>query len=196
MRGIEAARRSLPFTLGLLVLSCEDSSTPTTPSDVTRQAAAPARQRIAFSSDRDGNPEIYTMDPRGKDVVRLTNDPARDDSPNWSPDGSKLAFVRSGDVFVMNADGSNAANLTNSAAPDAEPTWSADGLRIAFSSRRPNVTSLNLFVINADGTNLVQLTSAEPAEDGNPSWSPDGAASRSFGVRPLGRPLRSATSSC
>ena len=48
---------------------------------------------IAFYSDRDGNPEIYTMNADGSGAVRLTNDPAFDDSPAISPDGTQIAFL-------------------------------------------------------------------------------------------------------
>jgi len=75
-----------------------------------------ANGKIAFVSDRDGNAEIYTMNPDGSDPNRLTFDPRRDFNPAWSPDGKRIAFVRfrilsggppSGEIYVMNADGSN-----------------------------------------------------------------------------------------
>ena len=90
-------------------------------SSLTRQtegaaSAAVANGKIAFVSDRDGNAEIYTMNPDGSDPNRLTFDPRRDFNPAWSPDGKRIAFVRfrilsggppSGEIYVMNADGSN-----------------------------------------------------------------------------------------
>src|SRR5215208_3831615 len=88
----------------------------------TAKAAFPgANGKIVFASDRDGvvldplDPlfgktyDIYTMNADGSGVTRLTNDPARDIQPAWSPDGTKIAFVsiRDGntEVYVMNADG-------------------------------------------------------------------------------------------
>ncbi len=79
---------------------------------------------IAFYSDRDGNPEIYTMLSDGSQETRLTNDPAFDDSPAISPDGSKIVFLSSRndpkpsfpdlayDIYVMNIDGTNLKRLT------------------------------------------------------------------------------------
>ena len=52
-----------------------------------------AQAQIAFVSDRDGNSEIYVMDANGKNQRRLTNNPASDYSPSWSPDGKRIAFV-------------------------------------------------------------------------------------------------------
>src|SRR6185503_13314557 len=78
--------------------------------------AANGPGRIAFTSNRDGNDEIYVMNADGTGVVRLTNDPAIDQQPAWSPDGSRIAFVsnRGGkfDTYLMNADGTGVTRLT------------------------------------------------------------------------------------
>src|SRR5262245_5893439 len=94
--------------LGVCALSCSDPANPTTHSDVSSDHTIDLRpagnSRVLFSSDRDGNFEIYAMNPRGRDVVRLTNDPSPDMFPQWSPDGGRIVFIRNGDVWVMNAD--------------------------------------------------------------------------------------------
>ena len=67
--------------------------------------------KIAFGSDRDGNSEIYVMESDGTNPVRLTQNPAVDAYPAWSPDGTKIAFTstrRNGftwEIYVMNTDG-------------------------------------------------------------------------------------------
>ena len=97
--------------------------------------------KIAFTSTRDGNSEIYVMDASGSNQTRLTNNPAFDFSPSFSRDGSKIAFVSNRDgipqIYVMNADGSNQTRLTNNpASADVSPSFSGDGSKIAFSSTR------------------------------------------------------------
>ena len=84
--------------------------------------------KIAFSTNRDGNFEIYVMNADGSSQTRLTNNPASEFDPDWSPNGTKFAFVstRDGDfeVFVMNADGSGQRRLTNNTATEFDPDFS------------------------------------------------------------------------
>ena len=75
-----------------------------------RKGEEPATGRIAFLSERNFNSDIYVMNADGSGLTRLTNDPAFDTDPAWSPDGSQIAFhsLRDGnlEIYVMNADGS------------------------------------------------------------------------------------------
>ena len=84
--------------------------------------------KIAFVSDRDGNDEIYVMNPDGSEQTNLTNNSSYDLMLKWSPDGSKIAFESGRDgnseIYVMNADGSEQTNLTNNPAKDNSPNWS------------------------------------------------------------------------
>ena len=89
---------------------------------------------IAFSSNRDGNSEIYVMHPDGSDVRRMTDHPAFDKEPAWSPDGEKIAFSssRSGsfDIYLMSIEGflqgdgvSGVQRLTTSLSEEIGPVW-------------------------------------------------------------------------
>lgn len=153
------------------------------PGAVTTYATFPgANGKIAFSSSRDGNQEIYVMNPDGSEQTNLTNNPALDSASNWSADGSKTAFFsdRDGnyevssypyDIYTMNADGSGPIRLTTDLA-DSFPSWSPDGSKIAFTSTRDD--NPEIYVMNADGTGQMRLTN-NVVEDNYPAWSPDGS---------------------
>ncbi len=131
--------------------------------------------KIAFGSNRDGNIEIYVMNADGSNPVNLTQNPANDYVPAWSPDGTKVAFMsdRNGaqKIYVMDADGSNLVNPTQNPGYDLNPVWSPNGTKIAFYSTRDG--NKEIYVMDADGSNQVNL-SQNPAIDDFPVWSPDG----------------------
>jgi Tol biopolymer transport system component len=131
---------------------------------------------IAFFSDRDGNDEIYIMDADGGEQRNLTNHPASDTDPSWSPDGTQIAFSTDRDhnheIYVMDADGGNLRRLTNHSAIDADPIWSPEGNRIAFVSLRDG--NGEIYLMNADGSGLQRLTH-NSYNDYEINWSPDGA---------------------
>ncbi|MBI5961503.1 MAG: PD40 domain-containing protein [Chloroflexi bacterium] len=130
---------------------------------------------VTFVSVRDGNPEIYVASADGSSLRRLTDDPALDGSPTWTPDGGQLAFhsARDGnlEVYVMAPDGSAAQRLTDNPASDSDPAWSPDGKKLLFVSDRDG--NSEIYVMNADGSDPQRLTD-DPAVDTYPAWSPDG----------------------
>jgi len=150
-----------------------------------------ANGKIAFTSDRDGNREIYVMNADGTNQVRLTNNLVVDDHPTWSPDGTKIAFVSekpSGGfaIFIMSNDGTNKVEVTplifNATAYPIWDlwgmSWSPDGNRIVFQQKaEPSIAPAypnDIFIVNTDGSNR-HILLGDPADDRQPSWSPDGS---------------------
>ena len=174
------------IVLGLLsTAACDDATRPlpTAPNATSGPSLGTNvggnNRRILFVSDRDapGNFEIYSMNPDGSGVSRLTNSGGHDVAPAWSPDGKRIAFVSLrqdsfGEIYVMNADGSGVRRLTESGGIDTSPTWSKDGKRIAFVSMR-NDPAGDIYAMNDDGSGVSRVTDAA-GTDADPSWSPDG----------------------
>ena len=93
--------------------------------------ASPATEKIAFTSTRDGNSEVYIMNPDGSQQTNLTWHSARDLAPAWSPTGQHIAFNsdRDGirDIYLMDANGKNVRKVFRSSAYREYPAWSPDG---------------------------------------------------------------------
>ena len=134
--------------------------------------------RIFFSSNRDGDWDIYSMDENGDNVVQLTDHPATDRFPGCSPGGRRIAFISdrgvTHDLYVMDSDGKNVVRLTQDNFLEGPPSWSPDGTRFAFAYARFAVGNWEIYVMDADGNNLINLTNHK-WQDVRPSWSPDGS---------------------
>jgi dipeptidyl aminopeptidase/acylaminoacyl peptidase len=104
-----------------------------------------------------------------------------DADPTWSPDGSAIAFVRTGgsitgDIWVASANGDNERSLMSAivdpSGPQRSPTWSPDGTLIAFASNHEiiaNYYAWQIYTVRTDGSNVVRRTS-DGSEKGNPAW--------------------------
>ena len=138
-------------------------------------AWSPDGTQILFTTDRDGNEEIYRMNADGSNQINVSRSDSIDHTPSWSPDGTQITFVSARDgyleVYIANTDGTGLIKLTDDTAPKFSPQWSPDGSKIIFNS---TVNANNdIYMINSDGTGLVQLTNS-PQSDNSPVWSADG----------------------
>ena len=148
------------------------------------EAAFPGKNgRIALSIDRNGNEDIYTVNPDGTKERRLTTDPDDERNPDYSPVGKRIVFndVRqfgSGssiqfdtEIFTVSADGTGARQLTNSPGLDGSfrPVFSPNGKKIAFIGDRGD--DFDVFVMSADGTGERKVIDADAF---SVAFSPDG----------------------
>ncbi len=148
---------------------------------------SPDGTRIAFSSDRDGMPQVYVMDANGGEWRPVSD--GWGEYPAWSPDGEWIAYAAyvggttpegdpDYDVFVVNDDGTAATNITDDPdSYDGYPTWSPDGRLIAFTSDRhtrrgePRGRGFELYTMARDGTGIARLTTNR-LPDLFPDWQP------------------------
>jgi len=174
-----AALVVLGFAISFVIPRLQNNSVATNETQTVSPVAEVTGDLIAFVSiDEKGNREIYTMKSDGGDLTNLTNHPATDESPAWSPDGTKIAFVsdRDGgrDIYLMGADGSNVRKLTDSSTFNDHFAWSPDGTKIVYlSSEETTFDPDNLMIMNADGGNTITLT-PQPGKYNFLAWSPDG----------------------
>ena len=138
---------------------------------------APTTPKILFTSTRDGNYEIYTMNPDGSEQIPITQHPAVDYGAVWSPTGEKIIFVsdRNGrrDLYLMDPDGSNVRRIFRRkiVGRRVSPTWSPDGKQIAY---------MHDYWPNGGGTSGMYIATLGDQDEEfiinqfYPAWSPDG----------------------
>ncbi len=120
------------------------------------------------------------MDVDGANRTRLTNHPADDGYPAFSPDGQRISFDSDRDegsfeIYTMNADGSDVRRLTYNSARDVSASWAPDGSQIAWMSDRSG--RFEIWLMNSDGSNQHQFTDVAAPSLGThwfPQWSSNG----------------------
>jgi Tol biopolymer transport system component len=135
---------------------------------------SPDGTKLAFTSDQDGDYDIYVKDLLSGQVTQITKDGegtgGPDRRPSWSPDGTKIVFDDQNDLWVMDAtDGSDRMQLTDTTAvTEWKAAWSPEGTKIAFQRED------DIWVMDANGSNQKNLTHTPDLGDHAPSWSPSG----------------------
>jgi Tol biopolymer transport system component len=119
--------------------------------------------------------DLFVVRADGSEVINLTDHPAAESGPSWSPDSTRLAFTSDRDgneeIYVVDVDGSGLTRLTENPARDGAAAWSPDSARIAFVSNRDG--NWEIYTVAVDGSGVARLTN-DPGSDLNPAWSPDG----------------------
>jgi Tol biopolymer transport system component len=153
------------------------------------KAAFPGKNgAIAFTSARDGQPEVYRMRANGSHQRRLSDTAGvANGDPQWSADGQKIVFTNhpafreiDSEIYAMDSDGSDEVNLTDDTAWDREPAWFPSGDRIAYVSDRTtdgSGTEVDVYALqlgSSGDTEPVRITNTPSYRESGPVVSPDG----------------------
>lgn len=163
----------------------------------TNPVLSPDGTKIAFTSDRTGDTEVFVMNSDGTGLINVSNDPAEDTAPiTWSPDGSRICWATdrypSSDWAVnlvcARADGSGLVALTHEVIGNEceRPAWSPDGTKIAYEKwDYDNTFNDQIFcmTLNTGGgtvsvtSNVLISNNNNPSvwanADGPPTWNPN-----------------------
>ncbi|MBN18648.1 MAG: hypothetical protein CL758_04115 [Chloroflexi bacterium] len=138
-------------------------------------SSSDASNKIYFNSDRDGNFNIYSIDPTGENETKLTQSQEDDVSPIISPQRDKIAFVsgsgKEKSIHVMKNDGTVRSVISNATTgfttSTSSPLWAPDGKNIAYLSKQPDRHQIN--IVQIDGGGSIRLTTLNGREIGD--WS-------------------------
>ncbi|HEY6881725.1 MAG TPA: hypothetical protein VI299_27045, partial [Polyangiales bacterium] len=159
---------------GMFITKAGSNDKPIIKGNGLHMGVAACGSRIVFSSTRDGNSEIYSANPDGSDLQRLTNDPGIDVSPSCSATG-QIAFVSnrhgSPQIWTMDGNGGGQKRVTYKGDYNQTPTWCQDPKRqlIAFTGRDQN---MDVFTLDIAKNEYTRITQAQGTNK-DPAFSPD-----------------------
>ena len=168
-------RRPEPLARAIRSVTASATATPPTQTTATR-VASDLPGRLAFASNRDGNWEIYVM-PAGQPAAarRLTDHPADDLYPTWSPDGTQIALTSRRDgnaeIYILRLADGSLHRVTRQQSEEWAPAWSPDGTRLAYQTDRHGQSDIYASDI-AEGAE--QRLTPYVGNHEAPHWSPDG----------------------
>jgi len=146
------------------------------PTATTLPTVLEARGSIAYTVRERGQEDIWAVGIGSRAPIRLTNNPADDRDPAWSPDGTKLAYASRQDgnweLYVYDLNAGQTTRMTYDLSFQGAPGWSPDGKWLVYESYQGN--NLDIYVVPVDGSQLAQRITDNEAPDFSPAWSPDG----------------------
>ncbi len=144
---------------------------------VSTPAISPDGTQIIFALRTPrGDTDLFVSALDGSNRRNITNNPAIDTSPTWSPSGKQIAFVSSRDglsqVYICDIDGANVRRIVKEGGDADSPAWSPDGRWVAFHWKPKNGENYDIYLAEVSSGKIFQLTS-ESGSNEAPSWAPD-----------------------
>ena len=141
-------------------------------------AKAPTSPKILFTSARDGNRDVYIMNPDGSEQVNLTQHPADDQQAVWAPTGEQILFASNRghkvwgtwDLYLMDPDGKNVRRVFKKETFRKDATWSPDGKQIAYNNINWDAGESHIYIAT-----LGEQEEERIVEGFDPAWSPNGS---------------------
>jgi len=143
-------------------------------------ALSPDGTEVAFALRTPrGDTDIFISKLDGSDRRNISNNPAIETSPTWSPSGRQIAFasdrIQRGatQIHICDVDGSNVRRIIKEGGDADAPAWSPDGKWLAFHWKPHMSTGYDIFLADVGSGDIRQLTSSGGSNE-SPSWAPDG----------------------
>ncbi len=131
--------------------------------------------KIVFVEEINNQYDILVINADGSSPENLTNSSENETSPQYTPDGTKIIYMRNGDIFSMDSDGTNRINLTNNTSFDYDFSISPNSKTIVYlSTLSYNGPESDIYLMNIDGRNQVRITNTQNPKS-KPKFFPDGA---------------------
>jgi Tol biopolymer transport system component len=138
----------------------------------TSPVVAAENGRIGFATDREGQREIYAVNPDGTGLGNLTKNPSADDMPSASRERMRYAFAsdRGGnfDIYTVDSTGGTSIDISANPASDTQPAFGATDFALAWVSDRDGNNE-----IYTGGVGVANNRTNNPASDATPAWSPN-----------------------
>jgi TolB protein len=135
------------------------------------------RGSLAYVQRENAQTDIWVVPVGSRTPIRLTNDPADERDPAWSPEGRRLAYASRQDgnweIYIYDIVSEELSRMTYDLSFQAGPTWSPDGQWLVYESYQGN--NLDVYIMRVDGSEPpIRLPGNSDAPDFSPVWSPDG----------------------